>query len=263
MPVLTFDALEDVPEGLRDFAKDHGDGKITVNVVPETKLSEFRDNNINVSKERDQLREAVDRLKNIVGEDPEAFEKDLAELRVTRDRVAAGELRESRALEEAIGKRTEEMRKKFEEELQGRGRELGAWKDKYGTLDRRYRDEKVIQAVKDAATSPDSGVQHKAISDVAKRALEVFKVMDDGRIIPMNGDVPIYGTNGVDPMTPNEWLAKLKDEAPYFFMGTQGGGAGGDPGKKTGLGMSYADLSKLSATEKLALANKEGRPFGK
>jgi hypothetical protein len=263
MPILTFEALDDVPEGLRDFAKDHGDGKITVNVVPEAKLSEFRDNNINVSKERDTLLEQVSKLKGIVGEDPEAFEKDLAELRVTRDRVAAGDLRESRALEEALSKRTEEMRKKFEEELQTKGRELNAWRDKHSQLDRRYRDGQVIQAIKDAATTPESGVEPRAISDVAKRALEVFRVMDDGRMIPLNGDVPIYGTNGVDPMTPGEWLQKLKEEAPYYFKGTQGGGAGGDNSKKGNHGMTFNDLKSLTAAEKLALANKENRPYGK
>lgn len=263
MPVLSYDNLEEVPEGLREFAKEHGDGKITVNVVPEVKLSEFRDNNISVSKERDSLRDEVDKLKQIVGDDPEAFEKDLAELRVTRDRVAAGELRESRALEEAIGKRTEEMRKKYDEELQAKGRDAAAWREKHALLDRRYRDTLVIQAIKDAAVTPESGVDPKAIGDVAKRALEVFKVTDEGRLIASVGDVPLYGTNGVDPMTPGEWLAKLKEEAPYFFKGTQGGNSGGDTTKKSTFGMSHADLRSLSPQDKLALANKETRPFGK
>ncbi len=254
MPVLTFETLEAVPEGLREFAKSQDD-KVTVNVVPEVKLSEFRDNNIVVSKERDTLREQVDRLTQIVGDDPDAFVTDLTELRVTRDRVAAGELRESRALEEAIGKRTEEMRKKFEEELQGKGREGAAWRTKYEQLDTRHRQTQVIQAIKDAAVLPEAGVEHKAIADVAKRALEVFRVTDDGKIIPMNGDAPIYGQNGVDPMTPSEWLTKLKDDAPYFFKQTHGGNAGGDTTKRNSFGLTTEALEKLTPSQKLELAN--------
>lgn len=257
MPVLSYDSLESVPEGLRDVAKTHEDGKVTVNVVPESRLSEFRDNNIAVSKERDTLRETLDKYKGIVGDDTAAFEQDLSELRVTRDRVVAGELKEGRQLEEAIGKRTEEMRKKFEEELQTKGRESAAWRQKHEVLDRQHRQTLVTQAIKDAATLAEAGVEPKAIGDVATRALQVFRVMDDGKIIPMNGDAPIYGTNGVDPMTPLEWLSKLKEEAPYFFKGTHGGGAGGDTTKKNSFGMTHKEFSQMTPSQKLAIANKE------
>jgi hypothetical protein len=256
MPILSFDSLDAVPDGLREFAKD-ADGKITVNVVPEAKLSEFRDNNITVSKERDSFRDQLDVYKKIVGDSPEDFEKDLQDLRLTRDRVAQGDLKESRAVEEAVGKRTEEMRKKYDEELQTKGKETAAWRQRATEAENRYRESLVVQAVKDAANAPDSGVDPLATSDIAKRALGIFKVTDDYKLVPMNGDAPIYGSDGVSAMTPKEWLAKLKEEAPYFFKASQGGGSGGETTRKTLMGHTMKDLRAMTSAEKLAIANKE------
>lgn len=55
MPDIVYDTLEAIPEGLRENAKKGDDGKFTVKVVLQSKLDEFRDSNIRVSKERDDL----------------------------------------------------------------------------------------------------------------------------------------------------------------------------------------------------------------
>lgn len=255
MPTISYETLESVPEGLREFAKSSDDGKVTVNVVPEIKLSEFRENNILVSKQRDDLLDKVNKLSTIVGDDPDAFTTDLEELRKTRDRVAAGELNESHALETEITKRTEGMRKKFDEELQTKGREGAAWRQKFESLDRQYRQNQVERAIKDAAMVPTSGVEPTAMNALAREAMEVFRYTDEGKVIPMNGDAPIYGLNGVDPMTPTEWLEKLKETAPFYFKQSHGGGAGGDTTKKGTFGMTTKDLAGLTPAQKLDLAN--------
>lgn len=257
MPVLSFETLEAIPEGLREFAKSTDDGKVTVNVVPEAKLSSFRDNNVLVSKERDELKDRVTLLSGIVGEDADAFVQDLEDLRKTRDRVKAGELNESGALETEITKRTGDMRKRFDEELQSKAREGAAWRQKFDGLDKEYRRSQVVQAIKDAATAPDSGVEPSALNSLAREALEVFRFTDEGKVIPMNGDAPIYGLNGVDPMTPKEWLEKLKETSPFYFKSTHGGGAGGDTTKKNSFGLSPQDLGKLSPQQMLELANRQ------
>lgn len=255
MPTIFYETLDSVPEDLREHAKSQDDGKIAVKVVPEARLSEFRDNNIEVSKQRDKLLDQVGKLSTIVGEDPDAFSLELEELRKTRDRVLAGELNESGALETEISKRTEGMRKKFDEELQTKAREGAAWRQKAETVDKQYRQSQVVQAIKDVAMAPTSGVEPTAMNALAREALDVFRYTDEGRVIPMNGDAPIYGIDGINPMTPSEWLEKLKETSPFYFKQTHGGGSGGDSTKRGSFGMTTKDLAGLTPAQKLDLAN--------
>lgn len=258
MPVLNFDALDSVPEGLREYAKQlDGSDKFSVNVVAANKIDEFRDNNIAISKERDELLKAIEPLKAIVGDDIELFTQDLTELRTTAQRVKDGELKEGRSVEEAVGKRTDEMRKSFEERVQAEAKEKGAWKERYGALESRYRQGLVASAVKDACVAEGSGVEPSAIDDVISRAHSVFKAGEDGKITALDGDATIYGADGTSSMTPKEWLTKLRDEKPFFFKLSNGGGAGGSTTAKTTMGRTPEQIKAMTAAERLALANGE------
>lgn len=257
MPILSFDTLDGVPEGLREFAKtDEQSGKVKVNVVAASKIDEFRDNNIKISKERDDLLTALKPYRDLVGEDIDAFRTDLDDARMTRERVKAGELKESRAVEEAVAKRTEEMRKNYEDQLKAQGREMAAWKTKSESSDGLYRQTLVKQAIKDAAIA-NADVDNRALDDIVSRGMSIFKCDDHGRVQPFNGDAPIYGADGVSPMTTHEWVGKLKETAPYFFKASQGGGASGSSEKGGHNGKTRADLMKMSPRERLAFINNE------
>lgn len=260
MPILNYDSLDAVPKELREFAKtvEGAEGKVAVNVVPKTAVDEFRDNNIKLSKERDTLLEQLTPLKTIVGEDPTTFQQQLEELRATAQRVKDGELKESRAIEEQLARRTEELRKDYDNRLQTVGKEVAAWRTKAETLDSRYKQTLVASAIKDAAMQSDSGVEPKAISDITMSALGIFRCDDHGRIIPYEGDAPIYGADGTTPMTPREWIGRLKEEKPYFFKASNGGGAGGDPAKKV-LNRTPEQIKAMTAAQRLELAN-GGKP---
>lgn len=259
MPILQFDSLDLVPDGLREHAKqiDGGD-KVTVNVVAQSKIDEFRDNNIKISKERDELLEKFAPYQRLVGDDLETFSKTLEELQVTAQRVKDGELKEGRALEEALTKRTEELRRSMEERIQAEGKEKAAWKGKHDVLEQKFKQSLVISAVKDACVLGDAGVEPAAIADITRCALDVFKADDHGRITPYVGDAPIYGADGVTPMTPKEWLVKLKEEKPFYFKGTQGGGGGGDNVHKVN-GATRDSLKAMTPQERIEFANRTGR----
>ena len=140
--------------------------------------------------------------------------------------------------------------------IEAQARENGAWKKNYEELDGNYRRSLVTSAIKDVAMLADVGVDPRAMGDLTTKALGVFKVDDEGRIVAMAGDAPLYGPDGVSPMTPKEWLVKLKDEAPYFFKGSTGGGAGGDRTSKV-HGRTHAELKAMTASQRLALVNGE------
>ena len=260
MPILNFDSLDLVPDGLREYAKTiEGSDKVNVNVVPSAKIDEFRDNNIKLAKERDDLRGQYDPLKLIIGDNAEEFVKSLEELRTTQQRVKDGELKETRTIEEALHKRTEELRKDYDSRLQAEGKEKAAWRIKYDGLDTQYRRSLISSAIKDAAMETDSGVEPKAISDITMAALQVFRCDDHGRIIPFEGDVMIYGPDGASPMTTREWIAKLKEDKPFFFKPSSGGGSLGDTTKRV-YGIDRTVVRKMTAGERLALANEAKVP---
>jgi hypothetical protein len=262
MPNIYFETLEAVPEGLRPHAKTDEEGKIAVNVVPESKLSEFRDKNIQLSKDNEDLGQKVTFLHAIVGDDPDAFKSDIEDMKTVRQRVKDGELKEGRQIEEAIAKRTEEMSKGYKDQLQNESKEKALWRQKFEAEAARFKEQVVVSAVKDACMDPELGVNPHAVRDITQRAKEVFRVGEDGKLTAYNGDAMIYGADGASSVTPREWAAKLKEEAPHFFKGSGGGGAGGErganPGDRKVVGAhTRADLSKMSPRDRLAAANEE------
>lgn len=253
MPDIFFDTLDAVPAELREFAKEDA-GKVVVNVVPKVKLDEFRETNINVSKERDALKGTVTKFVSILGiEDPEAAATQVQELRSVQSRVKAGELVENKGLDEAVAERTKQMRESFETEIQAKARETNAWKDQATSATKALQRNKIDGEVTRAVLSEQSGANHSALADIMQRAYSVFTVSDDGKLIPKNGDAIIYGGDGSTPMSPAEWLGKLREEAPYFFKQSTGGGAGG--GDKRNGGFTAEELAKMSPEQKLRLVN--------
>jgi hypothetical protein len=102
MPIINFDSLEQVPEGLKEFAKtDDATGKVQVNVVANAKLDEFRERNIEMARKLEQLEPAMERYKNLVGENPDEFGNELTALRDVNKRVKDGELKTDDEIEQA------------------------------------------------------------------------------------------------------------------------------------------------------------------
>ena len=256
MPIFTFDSLDQIPDALRTYAKAEGD-KVQINLVPQDKMDEFRETNISLVKERDELKKAVEVLSPIVGEDPTAFTNELTELRATSQRVKDGQLTDSRRIEEEVIRRTEDMKKVLEDQIRAAQKEGALWKTKAGEIESTHKRTLVSTAIKDAIIDPELGVQPSAVRDILSRAADVWRAQDDGRVLAFQGDLQLYGADGGSPLTPKEWIMKLKDEAPHMFKGTHGGGAGGGGGSdaRGPLGKTTAEMRGMSANDKLALAN--------
>lgn len=260
MPELYFDSLDQLPEGLREGAKTNDAGKVAVKVVLQDKLDEFRDTNIRVSKERDDYLAALGKAKEILGtEDFDSAAQQLAALRDTAKKVADGALVENKGLEEALAERTGKMRDEMQAEIQRQAQEAKAWREKFGQSDTKLRRTYIDRAVTDVVLDEASGVHPKALADILGRAYGTFEVGDDGKLTAKRGDAVLYGSDGASPMSPKEWIATLKEEAPYFFKGSNGGGSSGSEGQ-TAYGMTTAEISKLSPEQRLAIANGEYKP---
>jgi hypothetical protein len=251
MPEIKFDSLDAVPEGLREGVKEDG-GKFIINVVQKSKLDEFRDNNTSLSQERDTLKASVASLSKIVGEDPAAFATELEGLRATSLQVKDGKLKGTDAIETEVTNRVASMKGDYERRLLEVGKDAVDWKAKAEANDQKFRRSLIDRAVTNAVLAEASGAQPQALTDILARAYGVFTVDVDGKLLARDGEATIYGADGATPMTPGEWLDKLKESAPYFFKGSGGGNAGGTSDNTIPGGLGAEQFNNLSGAQQLA-----------
>lgn len=254
MPDIFFSSEDEAPEGLREtLVKDEASGKFKINVVPNAKLAEFRENNTNLLKERDTLKAQVESVLPLVGEDPEAFKSELTQLRATAQQVADGKLKGSDVVQKEVEARVKSMEDSYQSQLQELGTKLAASQEFGQEMSGRYsssvRDREITNAVLDA----ESGANPTALPDILSRASSIFQVAKDGSLVPRNGDTVIYGADGATPMSPKEWLGQLLEKAPYLGKSSAGGGAAGGEGKAKFGGMSEKDFNALTPQRRMAL----------
>jgi hypothetical protein len=262
MPDIVFASKDALPEELHPFLKEADGGKFVINLVPNEKLKEFRETNITVSRERDTLKQTLEKVNAIFPEfDPEKVTTEVTELRGIAKRVKDGSLKENSQIEDALKARTDEMKRSYEDQLKAAGVTLKSTGDENTALKLRIQRQAVRQAILAVAHDEKSGVQSSAIDDIVQRAYGVFAVDDDEKLTPKQGDAVLYGANGTTPMTPFEWVASLKDKSQHLFKQSNGGGGVGDPARKFG-GFSVDEIQKMSPEEKLRVANEQNRPRG-
>jgi hypothetical protein len=253
MPSITYASKDEIPEGLREFATENEEGQFLVKVVAEAKLNEFRQKNIDLSQQIETMGPVLARIKNIAGDDFDAFEQDVNGLRDIKRRVDDGELKTNDQIEQAVADRIKAVRDGYEaNERAEREKRVAAEKTTL-TLQQRLDQTEIRHGVTNVVIHPESGVRPEALPDVLERAYKLFKMVE-GKPVPMNGEATIYGANGADPMTYAEWIVKLRDEAPHYFKGNAGGGADGSTSKKSG-GFTQAEIDKMTPQQKLAIAN--------
>jgi len=125
MPDIIFKTRDEIPEGLRDEVKEEG-GVLKVSVVSTKKLNEFRDTNITVSKERDTLRERLNRVQPIIGDDPDAFATQYAEMQTVLQQVKDGKLKTTPEIEKAVTERVASMKAELDGQITGLSTKLNA-----------------------------------------------------------------------------------------------------------------------------------------
>lgn len=251
MPELTFDTQEAVPEPFRPNAQAK-DGKFVIDVIPATDLKEFRDRNIELSRTRDDLQSWKARVQADLGLDDEGYDQFITsfnELKSTKQRVDDGELIANTSLEDALKARTSEMQRTHEHEqnaLKNRNRALEEEnKTVKASLARAQVDKEFITAI----GNPKSGALPEATDTILMFAYDVFRPNEDGNLVGYDRENKVlYGADGSTPMTPLEWLGKLREEKSFLFKRSEGGGSQGSQGRH---GMTAADIMKLDPVERM------------
>lgn len=231
MHTLTFEAEDSIPADLKPFAKKTEDEKFAVTLVPQQKLNEFRDTNLNVVKDRDALKGVLGKLAPVIGEDYSKAEEiinEINELRKIKQEVDDGKLQGTTKIAEEVENRIGAMKSEHENAVKHLQTLLENEKAERSKAETRFKQTQIDRAVTEAVLKPESGARKDALAMFLREAYDVFRVDDSGQVIPYDREGKIiYGSDGATPMSAHEWLKKQSERFPFLFEGSQGGGANG------------------------------------
>lgn len=224
---------EDIPSGMEAEYKEK-DGQFYLDldgdVVPKDDLTQFRNNNIELMKEKEKLEKDLSLYNGIdVSEVKEALK--LKQQKADQKLIDAGKV------DELVEQKVERMK----QDLEGRNTALQTTlddtiteRDKLGTQLSTVLIDSQIQAAVNEIGKPKSG----AMQDILSRGRSLFK-LQDGKPVPIGVDGnPIYAKDGKTVMTFKEWATGLQESAGYLFESAQGGGSFGNNNNNTHQGGS-------------------------
>jgi len=180
------------------------DNKFRLNVegaVPREKLDEFRNKNIDLMKQLEGFKGVdIEKYKNLLGIEKKLTDKEL---------IDAGKV------DEVVQSRIKTMQTEHTTQVENLMSQLT-------TSNRQLESLLVDSAVRVKAL--EFGVLPSAVDDVMLRAKTAFKIID-GVATPQQDGKTVYGKDGVNPMSVDEWIGQLTKTAPHLFGSTAGGGA--------------------------------------
>lgn len=217
--------LEDVAEGLRSLYE-AGTGGFFLQVegmVPKAQLDEFRNNNIVLMRERDELATKF---------------KDVDVVKYREMLAAAGKT--PKEIEDAVQARVQKLNEEHTAALADVTGKLTSTTLQLNTV-------LVDGTLKSEAAK--NGVLATALDDIVFRGRTVFKT-EDGKLVATNDKgEKMYDTDGTSPLSVTSWLKEVKKNAPHLFEGMRGAGAGGSGG---GGGGGNQDVSKMTPAQKIS-----------
>jgi hypothetical protein len=224
---LLYNSADEIPEGYADLYTEK-DGKWHLTGVKGMK-TETDTNKLSKSlrEERDAHKKTKDKLAKLGGDDVDIDEvvEQLDELEDLRARIEAGEggKVDEAKLEELVEARLKRQLKPLERErdqLKSRNQEL---EGENGQLKTTINNGTIESRLRELATSEN--VVGSAMDDIVFMGTHMFEVAEDGAIVAKEG------ARGVEAgITPDIWLADMKEKRPHWWPASQGGGAGGGAG---------------------------------
>ena len=179
-------------------------------VVEKSKLDEFRNTNVALLKERDELKQRFD------GIDPVEVRKLAEQKRKLEEeqQLKAGEL------DKVIESRLKTAKAEWDKQFTAVTTERDA-------LNARLTAIQIDQGVITVATK--RGLRPTALPDITARARAVFKLVNGvPQAFEADGQTARMGKDGFTPMTLEEWVDVQVSEAPHLFESNAGGGAAGN-----------------------------------
>lgn len=219
------DSLDGLTEHVIPLYESVEGGKFRLNVegvAPREKLDEFRNNNIELLKKLDDLKDI----------DPVKFKSLLA----IEKRLTDKELVEAGKVDEVVQSRVQTMKTEHDGIVTTLNEQL---------LGANVQLENLLIDSAVRVKALELGVKPLAIDDVMLRAKNALKLLN-GVAVPHANGKPMYGKDGVNVMSVDEWITDLSKSAEHLFSTNTGGGASGSRGN------GQPQNGKLSSVQKIA-----------
>jgi len=213
---------------LRDEDKEHyteKDGKFLLQVegVEDTSglKSALEKERAAVKKLKKELNDTIEKYKDIDPDKAREAQKKLDELEEKK-------LMDSGEVDKLFERRTERMKADHGEQLKIKDNSIKDLTDKFNASQRKLQSVLIDSALRTKAIQ--GGVLETGIEDVVLRGHNVWKLSDKDEPVPTKRDaegneVVMFGKDGSNPMSMEEWIDTLKKPAPHLFKPSSGGGA--------------------------------------
>ena len=250
------DSLEEIPEDLHKFYEETGTGSYVLSIdgVPpqaQAKIAEFRDNNIQLSKQREELEE---KLKVYDGLDADRAREALAKLATMEEE----ELVKQGDLETLVQQKLSTVKADHLKQLET----LKAAKDdaeKKAKLNQAKLSEYIIQQKVMEAVHATATPHSAAVPDILYRAKSQWRLSEDGSLYAVDefGNKQ-YSKGGDELISPAEWSKNLVENARHLFAASVGSSATGSGGAKRPVKNPWmAEHRSLEAQTSLYRENRE------
>ena len=212
------DNKEEIPEGTESYYEEK-DGKFHLSVegfTEKSKLDEFRDSNINLKKQMEDIQAQLSQHEGI---DPVQAREALEKVKGLENK----ELLEKGQFDEILKNKEVEYGGKIEQltkHAQDQEKVAQTYKDELET----YRITSAIQTAVNEVGNPQSS----AIAAILARAKNSWQIDDKGVLFCIDGSGKArYSEKGDTYLSPQEWAKELVHNAPHLFVSSVGGGANG------------------------------------
>jgi hypothetical protein len=243
--------LDEVEENQRELyaEKDEGGKKIFIlqveGAVDRERLNEFRDNNIALRKEKEDLEAAWEGI--------DLSPEQVKELQAKQDQIRASKAKGSEDIEAEVNARVDRLKKEHEARVQ-------KMQDENASLHTGLTDLTINQAAVTVATK--KGLRPSAIPDLTSRARMVFKLVDGKpTALEADGKSVKYGKDAT-PLSIDEWVDGLTAEAPHLFESSSGSGASGSSSGGAGSSGKVKNPWKKDSynlTEQMKITRKDAK----
>lgn len=240
------DNLDGVDKSLHGAYQQDGEGYVlkVSGATSTKKVSEFRDNNIKLLK---QIEDIQSKYKNV---DIEKY----TDMETKLQKIADDKLVDDGKTTELFNVKMERIRAEYEDQMKDVKASLDVAKAEKDTVSTELSQYKIDSEIRTALNSV-GGLKKGALQDALGRGRQTWKLVE-GKVTPIGQDGSILHDKDGEVLTTTAWAQGLVTDAPFLFENSVGGGAGG--------GANGAPLKTISKTDNQAfVANLEDIAAGK
>jgi hypothetical protein len=254
----TIDNLEGLSPEVQKFYEP-SEGKFRLKLedddekVLKTKLSEFRDNNIKILKEKETMQKQMEELsKKLESIDVEEYRT----LKEQKDKLVDDDLKKKGNVDEIVEQRTKRMKTDLENQVKALQTKIAESEQSKANTMAEFKKVKIDNEIQLQVAGVGT-LQKDALVDVLYRGRALFHLDDNHEVVALDakgGIIP--GKDGVTPLTIKEWAASLPNELPHLFIGSEGIAAKGSSNGQRNRTINFSKIS--DPTERMKLMRRAG-----